>query len=159
MGTDEQLLSGLRNNTYQLAVVHEQPEGNSLACKRCFGEHLYIAVASNHPLATRRSACFADLQGDHILMAPNIGFWMDICLSHLPAKNLLVQSSWEALGELVHGSNLPVFTCDALIKKGIVAERRVPIPLSDEDAIATYWLVCRTESTDRYRPVFDATCA
>ena len=81
---------------------------------------------------------------------------MDICKKHLSVSDLLVQSGMEALGELVEASSLPVFSSDRIIDLGYETPGRIAIPISDEDAHATYWVACLAADQKKYRSIFNA---
>ena len=156
LADDDKLLVGLKNHTYQLAVLHEDPDDRSFFCQRFMEENLYISIAEDHPLAGRSSVTFEDLRGLRILMASNIGFWMDANSAKLDMKDMLIQNSMEALSELIQASNLPFFNSDQFLARGYEAEGRVSIPISDPEAHATYWLACLATEQKAYRSIFNA---
>jgi len=43
-----------------------------------------------------------------------------------------------------------------MIEMGYQSPGRVDIPISDEDAHATYWVVCRDSDQSKYRAIFNA---
>lgn len=156
VGSDEKLLSGLRNQLYQMAVLHHCPEDKDLFCQRFLDEQLYISVAKDHPLAGQGSVTFEELKGLRILMTAHIGFWMDITLEKLGASDLLIQNSMDALGELIDASNLPFFNSDQMLKAGYQPPDRVALPITDPEAHATYWITCMSSEQQKYRSVFSA---
>ena len=91
-----------------------------------------------------------------ILVSGSIGFWMDICKKHLDEADLLVQNSMDALDELVEASTLPFFNSDRMIELGYESPGRIAIPIRDEDAHASYWVVCRVSDQQKYRSIFNA---
>ena len=154
--SDERLIHGLKNHIYQLAVLHECPEDKALYCQRYLEEKLYITVSEDHPLARKKSVSFDDLKGLRILMTASIGFWMDITLKHLSASDLLIQSSMDALAELIDASSLPFFNSDQMLKTGYEIPGRVSLPITDDDAHATFWIVCLASEQQKYRSLFSA---
>ncbi len=153
---DEKLITGLKNHTYQLAVLHHDPDDRNLFCQRFMEESLYISVNKDHPLAGRKSVAFDDLKGVRILMDGNVGFWRETCSEKLPEENLLIQSSFDAFSELVEASSLPFFNSDQFLARGYDGQGRVSIPITDPEAHATYWLACLTSEQKAYRPIFNA---
>jgi hypothetical protein len=119
-------------------------------------EQIYLTVDENHPFAKKKSISFEEMRGMRILVSGRIGFWMDICKKHLSESDLLVQTSSEALGELIEASTLPFFNSDRMIEMGYQTPGRVPVPIGDEDAQATYWVACRTADQNKYRAIFNA---
>ena len=154
--SDEKLIAGLKNHLYDLVILHSLPEDKALFCQRYMDEQIYISVANNHPIAGKDYVTFEELRGLRILVSAHIGFWMDICKKHLDEANLLVQNSMDAMDELVEASTLPFFNSDRMIELGYEAPGRAAIPIHDEDAHASYWVVCRASDQQKYRPIFNA---
>ena len=156
MGSDdERLISSLKNHQYSMVILHSLPDDKSLYCQRYLDEQIYISIDSEHPIASQSSITFSELADLRILMSGNVGFWMDICRKHLDPSNLLVQNSMDALDELVDASRLPFFNSDRMIDLGYDAPGRKSVPISDEDAHATYWLVCLASDQKKYRSIFN----
>ena len=156
LSNDEQLLKGLRNHLYQLVVLHENPEDKALYCQRYLEEKLYITVPEDHPLAMRQSVTFDELKGFRILMTSAIGFWMGVTLKHLSESDLLIQTSTDALAELIDASNLPFFNSDQMMRAGVEIPGRISLPITDGDAHATFWLACLASEQLKYRSLFSA---
>ena len=154
--SDEHLLKGLKNRQYDLVILHSLPNDRSLCCQRYMDEQIYISIAEDHPIASRDSVTFRDLEGMRILVSGAIGFWMDICRKHLSDSDLLVQNSADALNELISASSLPFFNSDRMIELGYTAPERKSVPISDPDARATYWVACPAAEQGRYRSIFNA---
>lgn len=153
--SDEKLLTGLKNHLYDMVIVHESTNDKALFCQRYMDEQIYISVASDHPIAGKDGVTFDELRGLRILVSANIGFWMDICKKYLVSSDLLTQSSTDALDELAEASTLPMFNSDRMIELGYEAPGRISVPITDEDAHATYWVICRTEDQKKYRSIFN----
>ncbi|MBQ9887237.1 MAG: LysR family transcriptional regulator [Lachnospiraceae bacterium] len=153
--TDELLLTGLKNRKYDLVILHSLPEDKMLYCQRYMDEQICLTVDENHPFAQKKSISFAEMLGMRILVSGKIGFWMDICKKHLSEEDLLVQRGLEALGELIEASALPFFNSDRMIEMGVQIPGRVSVPISDEDAHATYWVACRASDQSKYRSIFN----
>ena len=153
--SDEPLLKGLKNHQYDLVILHTLPDDKSLFCQRYMDEQIYISISNDHPIAQQESVTFDDLSGIRILVSGSIGFWMDICKKHLNASDLLVQSSADAMDELAEASTLPMFNSDRMIELGYDAPGRISVPISDKDALATYWVVCRAQDQNKYRSIFN----
>ena len=153
--TDELLLTGLKNRRYDLVILHSLPEDKTLYRQRYMDEQICLTVDENHPFAQKKSISFAEMLGMRILVSGKIGFWMDICKKHLSEEDLLVQRGLEALGELIEASTLPFFNSDRMIEMGVQIPGRVSVPISDEDAHATYWVACRASDQSKYRSIFN----
>ena len=153
--TDELLLTGLKNRRYDLVILHSLPEDKTLYCQRYMDEQIYLTVDENHPFAQKKSISFAEMLGMRILVSGKIGFWMDICKKHLSEEDLLVQRGLDALGDLIEASTLPFFNSDRMIEMGVQIPGRVSVPISDEDAHATYWVACQASDQSKYRSIFN----
>ena len=137
-------------------LLHSLPEDKALYCQRYMDEQICLTVDENHSFAKKKSISFAEMRGMRILVSGRIGFWMDICKKHLSESDLLIQTSSEALGELIEASTLPFFNSDRMIEMGYQTPGRVSVPIGDEDAHATYWAACRTSDQNKYRAIFNA---
>ena len=155
VSSDEALVKGLKNRQYDMVILHTLPDDKSLFCQRYMEEQIYISISNDHPLARQSSVSFSDLSGIRILVSAHIGFWMDICKKYLNTSDLLVQNNADALDELADNSTIPLFNSDRMIELGYNAPGRISIPICDEDAHATYWVVCRTQDQNKFRSIFN----
>ena len=153
---DDKLMAGLKNRSYQLVILHHDPDDKTLFCQRFMNEQLYLSIDKNHPLAKRKSVTFEDLKGLRILMNQNIGFWMELCEEKLSSTDFLIQNSFDTFSELVQASLLPLFNSDRFIERGYEAPGRVSIPITDPEAHATYYLTCLASEQKAYRSLFNA---
>lgn len=155
---DEKLISGLKRNIYQLAVVHEPIRDPDIFAERYFEEHLSITVPTGHFLADREKVSFRDLEGISILGHGGAGFWIGRCQEKLKGGRILLQDSIDVLGELVDASRLPAFNSDSVPGKNQEIKGRVILPISDQAAQATYYLACLETEKERYQAVFAKAC-
>ena len=81
---------------------------------------------------------------------------MDACKEKLNQDDMLIQSSMDALMELIQASSLPFFNSDQFIERGYEAVGRVSIPITDPEAHATYYLCCLASEQKAYRSLFNA---
>ena len=153
---DDKLIAGLKNHIYQLAVLHEQPDDRNIFCQRYIDEHLYITFPTDHPLVSRKTISFAELEGMSILAHGSSGFWLDVCRQNLKGAKLLVQDSMDVLHELIDSSSLPAFHSNRAIEYGYESVGRVTIPISDKSAYAIYYLSCLNSEKTKYDSIFSA---
>ena len=153
-GSDS-LLPDLEKDIYQLAAVHKPPEDPKYFWKKCGQESLLFALPKGHRYADRKVLTFADMDGENMLLMSDIGFWNFVCTEIMTKSNFLVQKDHFSFNELVHASSIPSFTSD-LVRKylGSFADR-VEVPITDEDATVTYYLVCMAEKKKEFMPLFD----
>lgn len=156
IANDDRLITGLKNRAYQLVILHHDPDDRALFCQRFMQEQLYISIAEDHPLTKKESVSFDELKGLRILMDGNVGFWRDACSDKLPGESLLIQSNFDAFGELVQASRLPLFNSDRFLERGYAPPGRISIPIADPEAHATYYLCCLVNEQKAYRPLFNA---
>lgn len=153
---DNILLTDLKNHLYQLVILHEKPDDKTLFTQRYLDEQLYISISNDHPLAKQDAVSFHDLMGIRILVSGGVGFWMNVCKEKLSPSDLLVQSNMDALSELVEASSLPIFNSDQMLMRGYNIPGRVSIPISDEEAHATYYIACLASEKNKYNSIFSA---
>ena len=153
--SDGELLAGLEQGVYQLIATHSPPD-SGLYGQPFRTERLFLSVPPAHPLADRKELTPTDIDGQNLLLYTDIGFWHDFCREKLPNAHFLVMSEWDAFGEVAGTGAFPSFITDAHMERDGVPKNRVVIPIIDELAEATYYCVCKTESKDKYRPIFQA---
>lgn len=153
---DPELLKGLDEGTYQLVITHEEPEREDLYFKACGSEQLYISLPPDHPMASRESLSFKDLDRVPILQYSEVGFWYDVTIKSIPHPHLLMQHNRKAFIEISNSSVLPTFFSDYFFFKGDrLGQLRRVIRLTDESAHPVYYLVCEASEHERFRSVFE----
>lgn len=106
-------------------------------------ENLFVCIPAEHELAKRSQLKFADINGFNFLLRSELGFWDSLCRQKMPASKFLVQTDDFAFDELVKSSSLPCFTTDYIRHESPDYFGRVMIPLSDEEARVTFYLLTR----------------
>lgn len=152
--SDEELIVGLNRGVYQLIATHSPPDIDSYG-QPFRTERLFLSVPLAHPLANRKELVPADIDGQNLLLYTDIGFWHNFCREKLPNAHFLMMNEWDAFGEVAGTGAFPSFITDAHMERDGVPQNRVVIPIIDEQAEATYYCVCRAESKDNYRPLFN----
>ena len=155
MDDDRRLLLDLENNVFQLIVTHSRPEGKDLFCMECGKEALMFALPKGHRFAKRKSLSFSDMNGENMLLMPDIGFWSFV-RNKMPGTRFLEQSDRYSFNELLQASSLPSFTTGIAEKYTEVPSVRINIPISDEEATVTYYLVCKRERKSLFSALFSA---
>lgn len=152
---DETLLRGLKDRTLQFAVLHERPDHKALFYQRYIREDIYLYVPEGHPLAGKEKVAFAELAAYQVIANRHIGFWLQILQDAVPAHNLLIQDSMDAMDSLAEASTLAMFNSDAMMREGYVTQGRIAIPISDAAASTQYYAVCLESEKERYRVLFN----
>lgn len=153
---EEALLSGLENGTYQLIVLPQKPNSEQYFVKECGREALMFALPKGHRYARRKSLSFAEMNGENMLLMDDIGFWDFVRTEKMPDSRFLTQSDRFSFNELVEASSLPSFTTDLAKKYIETGKGRIEVPVSDSEAIVTYYLVCQKELRKEYLALFAA---
>ena len=153
---DRRLLTALENNVYQLIVTHTRPDAAQYFYKECGTETLMFALPKGHKYSRRKSLSFAEMNGENMLLMSDIGFWNFVPTEKMPASRFLVQNDRFSFNELVQASSLPSFTSDLAEKYTEVPHNRINIPISDDEAAVTYYLVCKSEKKKSFSLLFAA---
>lgn len=156
MDDDRRLLTDLENNIYQLVSTHTEPDSAKYFYKECGKESLMFALPKNHKYARRKSLSFAEMNGENMLLMPDIGFWDFVRTDKMPDSRFLTQNDRFSFQELVLASSLPSFTSDLAEKYSDVSHNRVCIPISDDKATVTYYLRCKPANKKSFLSLFSA---
>ena len=151
--SETRLLSDLDNDVYQLISLHKKPEGKQYFCKECGTESLMFALPKGHKYARRKSISFAEMNGENMLLMPDIGFWSFV-MDKMPDSRFLTQSDRFSFNELVQASSLPSFVTDLSEKFRETPPGRIYVPISDAEATVTYYLICKTENRKMFQSLF-----
>lgn len=150
--TVKQLLEGLNDGTYSLIILPYAPEDGAFGYKRICQETLMFCLPKNHRFAARESLRFSDMDGENMLLYHNVGFWQEVIDKMLPHSHFLRQTETYSLMELIENSVLPCFASDLTL--GGIPSSRVTVKIDDEEAVATYYLVCRKENLSQFKGLF-----
>ena len=153
--SENTLLEGLDNDTYQLVVLHARPDSEEYVCKACGHESLMFALPKGHKFSRRKRLSFSDMNGENMLLMPDIGFWSFV-FDRMPASRFLTQSDRFSFNELIRASSLPSFTTNLSEKYLESTPSRILVPISDEEAEVTYYLVCKKEKKAYFKRVFNS---
>lgn len=144
---EERLLRDLENQVYHLAVVHKRPKDGLYHVKEC-------GLPKGHKYARRKSLSFQEMNGENMLLMSDIGFWDLLHREKMPDSRFLTQYDRFSFNELVESSTLPSFITDLSEKYIETASGRVTVPISDEEASVTYYLVCRNDKKKEFSALF-----
>lgn len=140
---NDEVLRSWENGECDIAVLpfrHDCENGNIREFMR---EKLFVCIPADHELANRRRLSFADINGFNFLLRSELGFWDSLCRQKMPASKFLVQTDDFAFNELVKSSSLPCFTTDYIQHDSPEYCGRVMIPISDDEAQVTFYLLSR----------------
>ena len=152
---DPRLPEYVREGRYQMAILHEKPEGEDLYSVPMESERLYVTLPPVHPLADADGLYLEDLDGQTFLLYSQIGFWDELCRRKMPSARFLLQQDMDVLGELVANSAFPAFTTDYVMQHTGAVPDRIVIPILDPEASVTYHCTCLQSEKARFRQVFE----
>ena len=148
LAESDALLAGVQDETYSLVVLTFAPQLPGVEVLPFGSEKLCFLLPMNHPLAGEAELRLADLNGETMLLRPNLGLWTRT-LESLPDTRFLVQQEDYAFGELIRASSLPAFTTDRVQRRYGATEGRVAVPISDHGTSVDYFVAYRSADKKR----------
>ncbi len=141
------LLQGLERGEFDLIILPAAMASEEMLCRKCGSESLFLSVPKGHDLARKSSVSFEELNGITMLLYSDIGFWHDLVRKKMPDSRFLMQNDRLTFLELIRSSGIPAFSTK-LAKQlfGGSNDGRGEIPISDPEATAEYYCVCRKEA-------------
>ena len=109
----------------------------------------------NFTLANKKEIKFNDLDGQTMLLYSNIGFWHDLHMQKTPKTRYLLQDERLTFNEIVKASTLPSYTSNLSIKREGKMSDRVILPINEEEAHVTYYVVMLKENKKKYKDLID----
>lgn len=149
---EDTLLAGLNDETYQFIFLNHKINDKELFCIKAASEQLYLAVLPSHPASCLKKISFKDMDGESFLMYAHVGFWDNIVRKKMPSSRFLLQNEYNDFGEIVNSTSLPCFSSNlAKNNAGTNLAKRICIPFSDKEALATYYFVCKQFARKKYQ--------
>lgn len=153
---EETLLSGLKQNVYQLVILIHKPDAPDIRSHPCGSEQLYFSLPKDHRFAKEKSISFADMDGEGFLMASEVGVWDAVVRREMPHARFILQGDTNALREVVRSSSMSSFMTDLTVRLFGIDDDRVAVPISDASAGMPYWCCCKKDDEKRYLGWFQA---
>lgn len=129
------------NGECDIAILPFRCAAGQGSAREFMRENLFVCVPESHELARHKSLTFAEINGFNFLLRSELGFWDTLCRQKMPASRFLVQTDEFEFGELIRSSSLPCFTTDYMRSQSAEFAGRVNIPLTDEEARVTFYLM------------------
>ena len=142
MTNEENLVSGLKNKTYQMIILNHPLEGTGYHSQHCGSEHLCASLVPEHKFAYKNSISFKQMNGESFLMVSEVGVWDPIVRKHMPKSKFLLQAGTESLMEVAETSSLPTFATDLTNRVLGMRHNRFSVPFSDKDAQMDFYCIC-----------------
>lgn len=149
------LLTKLKEKEYHLVITPEYIDDSHYFCIPYIEEDLLLSLPLNHPLASKKEIKFHDLDGQTMLLYSNIGFWHDLHMQKTPKTKYLLQEERLTFNEIVKASTLPSYTSNLSIKREGKMSDRVILPINEEEAHVTYYVVMLKENKKKYKDLID----
>lgn len=96
-----------------------------------------------------------DRQKNKLSLNRNGEYVLSMARKLLADSRFLTQSDRFSFDELAQASSLPFFATNLSEKNKITSANRIYIPVSDEDATVTYYLVCKREQKKAFKALFN----
>lgn len=141
--SNEEVLAAWERADCDLAILPFPPRTEEGTVQELMQEKLYVCVPRDHALAQHKSLTFAQIDGFNFLLRTELGFWDTLCRRKMPASRFLVQTDPDTFDELVNASSMPCFTTDYFKNTAQQYPRRVRIPLTDPEAMVTFYALTR----------------
>ena len=149
------LLTKLKEKEYHLVITPEYIDDSQYFCIPYVEEDLLLSLPLNHPLANKKEIKFHDLDGQTMLLYSNIGFWHDLHMQKTPKTKYLLQEERLTFNEIVKASTLPSYTSNLSIKREGKMSDRVILPINEEEAHVTYYVVMLKKNKKKYKDLID----
>ena len=136
-------------------ITPEYIDDSQYFCIPYVEEDLLLSLPLNHPLTKKKTIKFHDLDGQTMLLYSNIGFWHDLHRQKTPKTKYLLQEERFTFNEIVKASTLPSYTSNLSIKREGKMSDRVILPINEEEAHVTYYVVMLKENKKKYKELID----
>lgn len=153
-----QLKEGLLQGTYQFIILPaaygQVPEIDGCVAVPFSEEHLMFALPKTHPKAGAKSLSLADINGQNVILMPNIGFWGDILDGKMPDSHFLVQADRAAFVYLIAASVLPYFTSNLSMNEYTQPADRLLVPITDPEVNVTFYFIAKEKDRKKFSRIF-----
>ena len=151
---DEEIERRLFDRTIDLGITRHPLALPILECIPLMTESLYVSVPLSHPLAGRKSVSFSEIDGETFLVMDKIGFWENVHHESIPNATFIRQNDQRVFDRLAKSSDALHFSTNATLDSHEGGNRR-HIPITDDMAHATFYLVSFKECPERLREIVD----
>jgi DNA-binding transcriptional LysR family regulator len=144
----------LMNRSVDLAITLRPMILPTMRSTQIMVEDLCAFLPANHPLAKRDSISFADLDGESLLVLSEAGFWIEVLRRCAPHSQIVEQADRTVFAQLDRTTELISFVTNHTIGAR-AGHGRVPVPISDADAHATFYLSTLTDVPVRVGEIYE----
>ncbi len=140
---EDAVVRGVLDGGFDLGIVRTMPTNPLLRSCELMRERLSVTLPPNHPLASRESVRLADLAGNSFLILTGIGFWRDLVERAIPRATFIDQDDRMVFAQLARTTPHCTFVTDAPYMERELPAGRAIVPIEDEAACVTFYLVVR----------------
>ena len=151
MSTNEQLLSGLANDRYQMVVLSFAPSEEEYFSVKFLSEKMFLSVPKSHPFYNKKSISPSELAGQFLIVYNEIGIWDNWIRTNFPDLNLMLIDNSAALPEAIGLGAALSFVSDYIIRIGRNDKNQKIIPINIKNNQIDYYLVCKKKEFPKYR--------
>ena len=152
---DEAVVHGVLDGSFDLGIVRAAPSNPLLRSRELMRERLSVTLPPNHPLASRRSVRHAELEGNSFLILTGIGFWRDLVERAIPRATFIDQDDRMVFSQLVRTTPHCTFMTDAPYMENSQLPGRAVVPVADEEAQVTFYLIARANAAGLASQLFE----
>ena len=151
ISTNEQLLSGLANDRYQMVVLSFAPSEEEYFSVKFLSEKMFLSVPKSHPFYNKKSISPSELARQFLIVSNEIGIWDNWIRTNFPDLNLMLIDNSAALPEAIGLGAALSFVSDYIIRIGRNDKNQKIIPINIKNNQIDYYLVCKKKEFPKYR--------
>lgn len=152
---EDAVVRGVLDGGFDVGIVRSMPTSPLLRGCELMRERLSVTLPPNHPLAARRAVRLAELAGNSFLILTGIGFWRDLVERAIPHATFIDQDDRMVFSQLVRTTPHCTFVTDAPYMENDPLPGRAVVPVEDEAACATFYLVVRADASGLAAQLFE----
>lgn len=136
---EEEIIRQLKLEVIDVGFINRPYSDENIISSKFLVERLSVSLPKVHFLSKITDGIyFKDIDGQSFLLGDSTGVWEDLVRRKMPNSRFYLQDM-EALPEIVSSSNLPAFVTN--VSKNLDEKNRVYIPLLDEEASMTFYMI------------------
>lgn len=151
INSTESLINGLQDDTYNIIILPYKPQlTEGIFVKKFLDEHLMFSLPKDHPKAKKETLYLSDIDGQNMILMPNLGFWQDIINKKMPNTRFITQTDRIAFETLIRASTLPCFATDLGLREFSYPDGRVFIPILDKEVNVSFYIAIKNSNKDKF---------
>lgn len=136
---ENEIINQLNLEVIDVGFINKPHNDKNIISSKFLVEKLSVSLPKTHFLAKMTDGVyFKDIDGQSFLLGNSTGIWESLVREKMPNSRFYIQDM-EALQEIVSASSLPAFVTN--VSKNFDDENRVYIPILDDEASLTFYMV------------------